>query len=152
MSATFATTEQVDPRGVRFGAGASSVVLATVLATESAWLLAAQAAVFALGALAGPGRSPYSLLFATVVRPRLGPPDELEPAGPPRFAQAVGLAFALAGVIGLAAGATLVGMVATGLALVASLLNAVTGFCLGCEMYLLIRRFIHTSRHAHTEV
>ena len=30
--------------------------------------------------------------------------------------------------------------VATGLALVAALLNAVFGFCLGCEIYLLLRR------------
>jgi Domain of unknown function (DUF4395) len=153
MSATSATTERVDPRGVRFGAGATSVVLAAVLLTESGWLLTAQAVVFAIGVIAGPRRSPYSLLFAAVLRPRLGPPGQLEPAGPPRFAQAVGLAFALVGVIGFAVGATLVGLVATGLALVAALLNAVTGFCLGCEMFLLIRRFIpsHTSTH-DTEV
>ncbi len=153
MSATSATTDRVDPRGMRFGAGVASVVLAAVLLTESGWLLAAQALVFAIGALAGPRSSPYSLLFAAVLRPRLGPPDEPEPAGPPRFAQAVGLAFALVGVIGFAFDATLVGLVATGLALVAALLNAVTGFCLGCEMYLLIRRFTpsHTSTH-NTEV
>ena len=151
MSATPATTAKVDPRGARFGAGVTSAVLAAVLVTGSAWLLAVQAAVFAIGAVAGPRRSPYSLLFAAVLRPRLGPPGELEPAGPPRFAQAVGLAFALAGVIGFAADATLVGFIATGLALVAALLNAVTGFCLGCEMYLLIRRFTHTSTH-NTEV
>jgi hypothetical protein len=153
MSATSATTDSVDPRGVRFGAGVTSVVLAVVLLTESGWLLAAQAVVFAIGALAGPRRSPYSWLFAAVLRPRLGPPGEPEPAGPPRFAQAVGLAFALVGVIGFAVDAALVGLVATGLALVAALLNAVTGFCLGCEMYLLIRRFIssHSSTH-NTEV
>ena len=34
----------------------------------------------------------------------------------------------------------LVGAVATGLALVAALLNAATGFCLGCELYLTVRR------------
>ena len=33
-----------------------------------------------------------------------------------------------------------VGFVATGLALVAALLNAATGFCLGCELYLTARR------------
>jgi hypothetical protein len=151
MSASSATTNMVDPRAVRFGAGVASVVLAAVLVTESGWLLAAQAVVYAIGALAGPRRSPYSLVFAAVLRPRLGPPGEPEPAAPPRFAQAVGLAFTLAGVIGFAVDATLVGLVATGLALVASLLNAAIGFCLGCEMYLLIRRFTHTSTH-NTEV
>ena len=34
---------------------------------------------------------------------------------------------------------------AVGLALVAALLNAVFAFCLGCEVYLLVRRFIATA-------
>ncbi|HET9419931.1 MAG TPA: DUF4395 domain-containing protein, partial [Nocardioides sp.] len=67
-------------------------------------------------------------------------PDDLEDAAPPRFAQAVGLGFALVGLVGFVAGLDVLGLVATGLALVAALLNAVFGLCLGCEMYLLIRR------------
>ena len=152
MSATPAPAETVDPRGVRFGAAVTSVVLAAVLLTESGWLLGAQAVVFAIGAVGGVRRSPYSLLYAALVRPRLGPLADPEDARPPRFAQAVGLGFALVGVVGFALGAPLVGLVATGLALAAALLNAATGFCLGCEMYLLIRRFIPTSLHAHPEV
>jgi hypothetical protein len=80
-------------------------------------------------------------VFRTLVRPRLAPPAELEDPAPPRFAQTVGLAFSLVGLAGFLAGATLLGLVATGFALVAALLNAVFGLCLGCEMYLLIRRF-----------
>ena len=63
-----------------------------------------------------------------------------EDAAPPRFAQAVGLAFAVVGLVGFLLGADLVGLVATGFALAAALLNAVFGFCLGCEMYLLLKR------------
>ena len=44
------------------------------------------------------------------------------------------------GLAGFLLGADLLGVVATGFALVAALLNAVFGFCLGCEMYLLIKR------------
>jgi Domain of unknown function (DUF4395) len=152
MSATSAPTESVDPRGVRFSAGATSVVLAAVLVTESVWLLAAQAAVFAIGAVVGVRRSPYALLYAAAVRPRLGPPTQTEPAQPPRFAQGVGLVFAVVGVSGFALDAPVVGLVATGLALLASLLNAVIGFCLGCEMYLLIRRITHTSHNTEVSV
>jgi hypothetical protein len=65
---------------------------------------------------------------------------EREPEEPPRFAQLVGLLFAVVGAVGYLLGAPVLGAVATGLALVAALLNAATGFCLGCEMYLLIRR------------
>ena len=75
-----------------------------------------------------------------MVRPRLAAPAHLEDPQPPRFAQAVGLVFAVVGLVGYLSGATLVGAIATGFALAAALLNAVFGFCLGCEIYLLIRR------------
>jgi hypothetical protein len=129
-----------DPRGPRFGALITTVVLAVVLITGSDWLLAAQALVFAIGAVFGLRYAPYGFLYRRLVRPRLGPPAELEAEAPPRFAQAVGLVFAVAGVAGYAAGVTWLGMLATAAALVAAFLNGVFGICLGCEMYLLIRR------------
>ncbi len=131
---------EVDPRGPRFGAYITTAVLAVVLITSSVWLLAAQAAVFAAGAVFGLRYSPYGLLYRKLIRPRLGPPGELEPEAPPRFAQAVGLVFAITGVAGYAASLTWLGLAATAAALVAAFLNAAFGFCLGCEMYLLIRR------------
>ncbi|MFC6340544.1 DUF4395 domain-containing protein, partial [Nocardioides hankookensis] len=72
--------------------------------------------------------------------PRLGAPDELEDPAPPRFAQAVGLGFAVVGLAGFLAGVDLLGEIAVGFALLAALLNAVFRFCLGCEMYLLLKR------------
>ncbi|GAA1093611.1 DUF4395 domain-containing protein [Kitasatospora arboriphila] len=130
----------IDPRGQRFAAALTSVVLAAALITGSGALLALQAVVFAVGALAGLQRSPYGLLFRVLVRPRLAPPRELEDARPPRFAQAVGLAFALVGTLGFLSGADWLGLAATGLALAAAFLNAAFGYCLGCEAYLLLRR------------
>ena len=131
---------EIDPRGPRFGAVITTVVLATVLVTGSVWLLVAQALVFAVGAVFGLRHAPYGVLYRKLIRPRLGPPGELEPEAPPRFAQAVGLVFAVAGVAGYATGVTWVGMAATAAAFVAAFLNGVFGFCLGCEMYVLIRR------------
>ena len=130
----------VDPRGLRFAAWLTTGVLAAALATRSAWLLGAQTAVFASGALLGLRFAPYGYLFRTLIRPRLAPPGELEDQAPPRFAQAVGLAFALVGTIAFATGLVGLGLVATGFALVAAVLNAAFGLCLGCEMYLLIAR------------
>jgi Ca2+/Na+ antiporter len=127
----------VDPRALRLVAAITTAVLALVLVTGNGWLLAAQALVFALGAF---DQSPYGLLFRRFVRPRLGPPKELEDARPPRFAQLLGLTFAVAGVIGFALGSNLVGLTATALALAAAFLNAAFGVCLGCELYLLFRR------------
>jgi Domain of unknown function (DUF4395) len=131
---------EIDPRGPRFAALITAVVLAVVLVTGNVWLLAAQAVVFAVGAVFGLRYSPYGWLYRKLVRPRLGPPTELEPAAPPRFAQAVGLVFAVTGVAGYAAGLTWLGMAATAAALAAAFLNAVFGFCLGCEMYVLMCR------------
>ena len=133
-------TPSVDVRGPRFAAWVTSVVLAVALLTGSGVLVAVQAVVFAVGAFAGLRHAPYGLLFRTLVAPRLGPVREREAEAPPRFAQLVGLLFAVVGAAGYLLGAPVVGAVATGLALVAALLNAVTGFCLGCEMYLIARR------------
>ncbi|MFE3271017.1 DUF4395 domain-containing protein [Streptomyces sp. NPDC059215] len=130
----------IDVRGPRFGAAVTAVVLAAVLVTGSVWLLAWQTLAFALGAAGGVTRSPYGVLFKAVVRPRLGPPTGFEAPEPPRFAQAVGLGFAVVGLIGHAVGAGWLGLAATGCALAAAFLNAVFGYCLGCEMYLLVRR------------
>jgi hypothetical protein len=131
----------LDPRGPRFAAALTSVVLVAVLVTGSGWLALAHAAVFALTA-ADPRRGPYGLVFRALVQPRLGPPSELEPAAPVRFAQLVGLAFALVAAAGYLAGAPVVGAVAAGAALAAAFLNAAFGLCLGCEAYLAIRRLL----------
>ena len=139
-----APADRIDPRGPRFAATLTTLVLAAALLSSSTVLtialLAAQAVLFGVGAFAGIARTPYGLLFRTLVRPRLAPPTELEDAAPPRFAQGVGLAFALVALAGYVSGATLLGAVATGAALAAAFLNAAFGFCLGCEVYLLGRR------------
>ena len=91
---------QLDPRGVRFAATITTVVLALVLITGSGWLVAAQALVFALPALFGMRLSPYGALFRVLVRPRLGPPRETEDAAPVRFSQTVGLVFTVVAAVG----------------------------------------------------
>ncbi|KFG06789.1 MULTISPECIES: DUF4395 domain-containing protein [Streptomyces] len=130
----------IDVRGPRFGAAVTTVVLAVALITQNPWLLAWQTLAFALGAAGGVGRSPYGWVFRTLLRPRLGPPTDFEAPQPPRFAQAVGLVFAAVGLVGLTVGPAWLGLGATGAALAAAFLNAVFGYCLGCEMYLLVRR------------
>src|SRR4051794_33125305 len=134
------SVRSVDVRGPRFGAWITSLVLVVALLTGSGWVVAAQAVVFAVGAFAGLRYAPYGVLFRVLVAPRLGPAREREPEAPPRFAQLVGLIFAVVGAAGYLLGAPLLGAIATGLALVAALLNAATGFCLGCELYLTARR------------
>lgn len=142
-----APPDQVDVRGPRFAAWVTTGVLIAALlasalsAVAAAAILGVQAVVFAIGAQRGPQQHPYGLVFRSLVAPRLGPVTEKEPVPPLKFAQLVGLAFAAVGVVGFAVGVPLLGLIATGFALVAAFLNAAFGICLGCQIYPLVARF-----------
>ena len=124
------TPKPVDPRGPRFGAAITAVLLAVILilgpGVPALVLLLIQTIAFGLGSLVGLHAQPYGLIYKSLVRPRLKAPSELEDPRPPRFAQTVGLIFAVAGLVGLVAALPV--------------LNSVFNFCLGCELYLLGRR------------
>jgi hypothetical protein len=149
-------TEKVDPRGPRFAAAITAVLLALALAVYQVSPLAAlallliQTAAFASGALIGLRAQPWGVVFRTLVRPRLDPPAELEDAAPPRFAQGVGLVFALVALLGWLISSPGLFYVAVGFALVAALLNAIFDFCLGCEFYLLSKRLLGRTADAES--
>ena len=149
-------TQQIDPRGPQFTAAVTAVVLAAVLVTAPSGfataLLAVQTVLFGIGAALGVQRTPHAWVFRTLIRPRLTATDDWEDPAPPRFAQAVGLGFAVVGLVGFGVGVPALGLVATGFALVAALLNAVFRFCLGCEMYLIIRRLSSTGTARRTSI
>jgi hypothetical protein len=132
----------LDPRGPRFAAVVTTVVVLFALIFASGWLALAQALVFAVSALS-PRYSPYGLLYRVLVAHRLSRPTELEPAAPVRFAQLVGMVFMLVAAGGYLLGATLLGVVFTAFALAAAFLNGAFGLCLGCEAYLAFRRLTH---------
>jgi hypothetical protein len=136
---------ELDPRGPRFAAAVTSVVLVVVLLTGSGWLALAQAAVFAVTA-ADPRHGPYPWIYRALIAPRLAPPSEREPAAPVRFAQLVGAAFLLVAAVGYLAGAAALGTVAAAFGLLAAFLNAAFGLCLGCEAYLAARRLAAARR------
>jgi FtsH-binding integral membrane protein len=133
------STSPIDARGPQFNAALTSVLL--VLALATAWspvgavLLALQAALFGTAVVVGVQRTPAAWIFRRFVRPRLGPTKRWEDPRPPRFAQGIGLAFALTGLVGFVVGPVWLGYAATGLALVAALLNATVQICLGCRIY-----------------
>jgi Domain of unknown function (DUF4395) len=147
---TSAPVDQVDVRGPRFAAWVTTAVLVITLIVSSfslaaaAVILGVQAVVFAIGALGGPRKHPYGLIFAKLIAPRLAPVSEREPTPPLKFAQLVGFVFAVVGVSGFATGVAVLGLVATGFALVAAFLNAAFAICLGCQLYPLVARFRRT--------
>lgn len=137
----------IDPRSPRFGAGITAALLLVVLflwltgaVVAATVLLIAVAALFAWGAFAGVQRHPYGILYRRLVRPRLGPPAETEDPAPPTFAQGVGLFVTGAGLVVALAGVPAGVPVAAALAFVAAFLNSVFGYCLGCQLYVLLVR------------
>ncbi|MDM7829773.1 DUF4395 domain-containing protein [Cellulomonas edaphi] len=134
------TPAGIDPRGPRFGAALTAVLLVLVLALPapaSVVVLAVVVASFAVGAVRGVGGTWQGWVYRRFVRPRLAAPIELEDPRPPRFAQLVGLVITGLGLLLALVGVAAAVPVAAALALVAAFLNAVFGLCLGCEMYLL---------------
>jgi hypothetical protein len=142
----------IDPRGPRFGAALTAVLLVTVLllAPEAAARIVMSVVVllFLIGVTAGAQGSVQGRIFRTVIRPRLAPSAELEDPRPPRFAQLVGLVITALGLALDLAGVSYALAISAGFVLVAAFLNAAFGFCLGCEMYLAIERRASTRHEA----
>ncbi|GAB3251073.1 DUF4395 domain-containing protein [Arthrobacter pigmenti] len=136
----------VDPRLLRFSAGATAGVLAVVLLIVDVarpvgiFVLATQVAVFAFTAFASFQWSLWAQIFARFIWPRIGAPTRLEDARPPRFAQLVGFVFTALALISFAVGVDVAGYSLTALTLAVTALNASTGLCLGCKAYPLFRR------------
>lgn len=152
-STSATSTGLIDPRGPRFGAVITSVLLVVVLilgptSVPGLIVLLVQTVAFAAGSLLGLPAQPWGLIYRRLVRPRLGAPTGLEPAEPPRFAQSVGLVFAAAGLAGWLLNLAPLFWIAIGFALVAALLNAIFDFCLGCELYLLGKRVLNRTATA----
>jgi hypothetical protein len=130
---------QLDPRGPRFAAGVTTIVLVIVLGSGSGWLALAQAVVFGLTA-ADPRRGPYAWVYRALVAPLLPVTTKREDAAPVRFAQLVGMVFLTVSAVGYLSGVAVLGMVFAALGLIAAFLNAAFGLCVGCEVYLALRR------------
>lgn len=130
----------IDPRGPRFNQAVLTVGLVGAFVADWRAAVPFFAVVLLLGAAFGPRYGPFLRLYADVIRPRLSPPTALEDPRPPRFAAAVGVVFLTAASLAFLAGAP---GVAWGLALVVAALaglSAVTGLCVGCEIWLMLAR------------
>lgn len=135
---------QIDPRGYRFGAAVTLLVAAVAVLVPFGWASVFLAGLLVLmflpGATVGPQKTFQSFLFKRLIRPRLGAPAETESFRPPRFAQQMGLGFSALALLFAAVDVAVGFYVFAGFVVVASFLNSVFGFCLGCEIYLLFKR------------
>ncbi|MEO1063272.1 MAG: DUF4395 family protein [Actinomycetota bacterium] len=131
----------IDPRGPRLNQLVLTIGLLAGGIADQRWVVPFFAVVLGLGAAFGPRYGPVLRFYAEVVRPRLGPPEEWEDPRPPRFAAAVGVVFLLAASVAFLAGAPgLAWALATVVAVLAGL-AAVSGLCVGCEVWVLWARW-----------
>ena len=130
----------IDARGPRYSAAITSFVLALALITESSYVIGFQFAVFLSAVLFGLRRSIYGFIYRNLIQPRLSGPVPSEDQRAPRFAQLIGALFAFVALLGGVSGNSAVFLIATSFALGAAILNAAFGFCLGCQIYLILVR------------
>ena len=128
---------RIDPRGHRFGAGASAILLILAFVANAPWLVALALLAIGISAAFGLRYSIYGAIWRRIVRiARLGP-TEPEHEYAPRFAQVLGSTALVLALVAFALGAPPLGwLFALAVAALQSLL-AVTGYCLGCRLYFL---------------
>jgi Domain of unknown function (DUF4395) len=122
------------------GAGALLAFL-----TGAEWLVALLALQLLVGLTLGRRWCLPCLAYFELVQPRIGE-GPIEDSRPPRFANMVGVAFLGAATVAFVAGLDTAGWALTLIVAALALLAAVTGFCAGCRMYVLLAR-LRLHRH-----
>ena len=130
----------IDARGPRYTAAITALVLSAALVTESNLIIGFQFAVFLTAVLFGLRKSIYGFIYRGLIQPRLKGPVPNEDQRAPRFAQFIGALFAFVALLGGITGNSSIFLIATSFALGAAFLNAAFGFCLGCQIYLILVR------------
>ena len=130
----------IDPRGPRLNQAVLAIALLGGFLADWRPVIPLFAVVLFLGAAFGPRYGPVLRFYAEIVRPRLAPPTELEDPRPPRFSAAVGVAFLGSATLALVAGASTLAWVLALIVAALAGLAAVTGLCIGCELYLIAAR------------
>jgi len=142
----------IDPRQPRLGQGITGTALLIGFLLDQPLMLPVLAVILAAASLGGPSINPYALLFRGVRSAGwIGPPRELEEAGPPRFSNTLGFVFLTVASLAHYLPDQPVTWLAWGLGLLVSalaLLAAITGLCVGCEMYVFVRRLATRGRVA----
>ena len=143
-----AAPKGIDPRGPRFGAAITAVLMVLVIYLSLApdtvdlalGIMIFSVSMFVFGTALGPAKHPYSYIYKYLVRPALKPPTALENATPVHFAQFVGLIVTGTGLVLQLLGVSYALPVAAAAAFTAAFLNAAFAYCLGCQMYLGLKR------------
>ena len=128
----------IDPRGHRFGAGLSAIIIVGSFVLNQPLGVAIAFLSIAVSGVFGLKYSIYGAIWRRIVKlAHLGPPREMEHEYPPRFAQVFGSVFLGVSLLAFALGLAPLGWLLAGAVAALQTLLAVTGYCLGCRLYFL---------------
>jgi hypothetical protein len=127
----------IDPRGQRFGAGVSAVLLGLAYAVGLPWLVVLVGVDLALSSAFGTRWFLPSRPWPTIRRVLRLAPVEPEHEYPPRFAQALGASFLGLATLAFVVDAPAFAWLLAGAVAALQTLLAVTGICVGCRLYFL---------------
>lgn len=132
----------LDRNALRFNQASIITLLVLAFVLNQPWLVAAVAAVMAVGTV-WPAAALFKSIYQTVVRPRgwLRPDVAPDTADAHLFAQGVGALFLIAGSAALFSGAAVVGWALAWVVTILAAVNLFFGFCLGCFIYYQLARF-----------
>ena len=136
-AATLPPARMIDPRGHRFGAAVSAVLLIGATVTQTPWLVALALLSIATSAVFGLRYSIYGAVWRRIVKVAGLGPTEPEHEYPPRFAQFLGSIALTLSLIAFVLGAAVLGWVLALAVAALQTLLATTGYCLGCRLYFL---------------
>jgi hypothetical protein len=132
-------TTVIDSRAPRTNQAVIGSLALIAFVLDAQWLVALLALQFIVGLTLGRRWCLPCLLYFEVIQPRIGE-GRIEDARPPRFANQVGAAFLTVATIAFLAGADTFGWVLALIVSTLALFAAMSGVCIGCEMYVLIAR------------
>jgi hypothetical protein len=130
----FKDTDVIDERGPRTLQSTVAVVTALAFLLDQEWLVALMAAQMVVGLVFG---RPYCIpcvVWFKVLQPRFGE-GRIEDSRPPRFANLVGAIFLTTATLLFLVGLTTAGWALTLIVTALASLAAISGICVGCEMY-----------------
>jgi len=140
MSGIFSFPNPVNEKAARAVAGVVFVLSVVTLVTGVYWLLIPLAYGFWARVLTGPTLSPLGWTAQNLIAPRLGERKPV-PGPPKRFAQGMGAVMSTGALVfGLILGHHTVADVLLGLMVIASGLESIFAYCLGCQVFSWLMR------------
>ena len=137
VAAHLPPARMIDPRGHRFGAAVSAIVLIVAAVAGTTWLVALALLSIGTSAAFGLRYSIYGVIWRRIAAAARLPKVDSEHEYPPRFAQVLGSVALILALVAFALGATTLGWVFTLAVAGLQSLLALTGYCLGCRLYFL---------------